>query len=143
MSNGPILTNQKVHLKKTTKLFLLNAELPIYMLHYSFSLLYFSKQYFFFLNIIIKPQFLILLILFIIDSLIKNELIIFNFFRLLLYYDESYISIGNWGCGVYNGIFQLKFLEQWIAASFSGVQRNLYSDDLLAHQISSNAGLHN
>lgn len=72
--------------------------------------------------------------------MIKNELIIFNFFRLLLYYDESYISIGNWGCGVYNGIFQLKFLEQWIAASFSGVQRNLYSDDLLAHQISSNAG---
>ena len=90
MSNGPILTNQKVHLKKTTKLFLLNAELPIYMIHYSFSLLYFSKQYFFFLNIIIKPQFLILLILFIIDSLIKNELIIFNFFRLLLFYDERH-----------------------------------------------------
>ena len=85
-------------------------------------------------------HFLILLILFIIDSLIKNELIIFNFFRLLLFYDERYIAIGNWGCGVYNGIFELKFLEQWIAASFSGVQRNLYSDDLLAHQISSNAG---
>jgi len=47
------------------------------------------------------------------------------------------------GCGVYNDIFELKFLEQWIAASFSGVQRNLYSDDLLAHQIPSNAGLHN
>ena len=85
-------------------------------------------------------HFLILLILFIIDSLIKNELIIFNFFRLLLFYDERYIATGNWGCGVYNGIFELKFLEQWIAASFSGVQRNLYSDDLLAHQISSNAG---
>ena len=75
--------------------------------------------------------------------MIKNELIIFNFFRLLLYYDERYISIGNWGRGVYNGIFQLKFLEQWIAATFSGVQRNLYLDDLSAHQISSNAGLHN
>ena len=72
--------------------------------------------------------------------MIKNELIIFNFFRLLLFYDERHIETGNWGCGVYNGIFQLKFLEQWIAASFSGVQRNLYSDDLLAHQISSNAG---
>ena len=84
-------------------------------------------------------HFLILLILFIIDSLIKNELIIFNFF-ILLFYDERYIAIGNWRCGVYNGIFELKFLEQWIEASFSGVQRNLYSDDLLAHQISSNAG---
>ena len=72
--------------------------------------------------------------------MIKNELIIFNFFRLLLFYDERYIAIGNWGCGVYNGIFELKFIDQCIAASFSGVQRNLYSDDLLAHQISSNAG---
>ena len=36
---------------------------------------------------------------------------------------EKSISTGNWGCGVYNGIFELKFLEQWIAASFSGVQR--------------------
>ena len=72
--------------------------------------------------------------------MIKNVLIIFNFFGLLLFYDERYIAIGNWRCGVYNGIFELKFLEQWIVASFSGVQRNLYSDDLLAHQISSNAG---
>ena len=36
---------------------------------------------------------------------------------------EKSIATGNWGCGVYNGIFELKFLEQWIAASFSGVQR--------------------
>ena len=79
-------------------------------------------------------HFLILLILFIIDSLIKNEFIIFNFFRLLLFYDERHISTGNWGCWVYNGIFELKFLEQWISVvSFSGVQRNLYSYDLLAH----------
>ena len=71
---------------------------------------------------------------------LDENIIIFNFFRLFLFYDERYIAIGNWGCGVYNGIFELKFLEQWIEASFSGVQRNLYSDDLLAHQISSNAG---
>ena len=71
--------------------------------------------------------------------MIKNELIIFNFFILLLFYDERYIAIGNWGCGVYNGIFELKLFKQWIAASFSEVQINLYSDDLLAHQISSNA----
>ena len=36
---------------------------------------------------------------------------------------EKSIATGNWGCGVYNGIFELKFLEQWIAASFAGVQR--------------------
>ena len=36
---------------------------------------------------------------------------------------EKSISTGNWGCGIYNGIFELKFLEQWIAASFAGVQR--------------------
>ena len=41
-------------------------------------------------------HFLILLILFIIDSLIKNELIIFNFFRLLLFYDERHIETGNY-----------------------------------------------
>ena len=52
-------------------------------------------------------HFLILLILFIIDSLIKNEFVIFNFFRLLLFYDEKHIETGNWGCGVYNGIFEL------------------------------------
>ena len=40
-------------------------------------------------------HFLILLILFIIDSLIKNELIIFNFFRLLLFYDERHIETGK------------------------------------------------
>ena len=33
------------------------------------------------------------------------------------------IATGNWGCGVYNGIHELKFIEQWIAASFAGVQR--------------------
>ena len=33
------------------------------------------------------------------------------------------IATGNWGCGIYNGIHQLKFIEQWIAASFAGVRR--------------------
>jgi poly(ADP-ribose) glycohydrolase len=36
---------------------------------------------------------------------------------------EKSISTGNWGCGVFNGIHELKFIEQWIAASFAGVQR--------------------
>lgn len=36
---------------------------------------------------------------------------------------EKSIATGNWGCGVFNGIHELKFVEQWIAASFTGVQR--------------------
>ena len=36
---------------------------------------------------------------------------------------EKTIATGNWGCGCFGGIHELKFLEQWIAASFAGVQR--------------------
>ena len=36
---------------------------------------------------------------------------------------EKSIATGNWGCGIFQGIHQLKFIEQWIAASFAGVQR--------------------
>ena len=36
---------------------------------------------------------------------------------------EKSIATGNWGCGIYGGNFELKFLEQWLAASFSSVQR--------------------
>ena len=38
---------------------------------------------------------------------LDENIIIFNFFRLLLFYDERHIETGNWGCGVYNGIFEL------------------------------------
>ena len=33
------------------------------------------------------------------------------------------VATGNWGCGIYKGIPELKFIEQWIAASFAGVSR--------------------
>ena len=36
---------------------------------------------------------------------------------------ERSIATGNWGCGVFEGIPELKFIEQWIAASLAGVQR--------------------
>lgn len=36
--------------------------------------------------------------------------------------DKS-VATGNWGCGVFEGIPELKFIEQWIAASFAGVPR--------------------
>ena len=33
------------------------------------------------------------------------------------------ISTGNWGCGAFGGNHELKFIQQWIAASFAGVKR--------------------
>jgi hypothetical protein len=37
--------------------------------------------------------------------------------------EEKTIATGNWGCGVFGGDFELKFLQQWIAASFVGIKR--------------------
>ena len=37
--------------------------------------------------------------------------------------EEKTIATGNWGCGAFGGNHELKFLEQWIAASLSGVKR--------------------
>ena len=33
------------------------------------------------------------------------------------------ISTGNWGCGAFGGNHELKFIQQWVAASFAGVKR--------------------
>ena len=33
------------------------------------------------------------------------------------------IATGNWGCGAFGGNHQLKFIQQWIAASFAGIKR--------------------
>ena len=33
------------------------------------------------------------------------------------------IATGNWGCGVFGGNHEQKFIEQWIAASFAGVKQ--------------------
>ena len=37
--------------------------------------------------------------------------------------EEKSIATGNWGCGVFGGDHELKFLQQWIAASFAGIER--------------------
>ena len=37
--------------------------------------------------------------------------------------NEKTISTGNWGCGAFEGNHELKFIQQWIAASFAGVKR--------------------
>ena len=36
------------------------------------------------------------------------------------------IATGNWGCGAFRGDFELKFLQQWIAASFAEVKKLYY-----------------
>ena len=36
------------------------------------------------------------------------------------------IATGNWGCGAFNGNHELKFIQQWIAASFAGIERLYY-----------------
>ena len=33
------------------------------------------------------------------------------------------IATGNWGCGAFNGNHELKFLQQWIAASYAKIER--------------------
>ena len=34
--------------------------------------------------------------------------------------ERSEIVTGNWGCGIFNGDHQLKFMIQWIASSLAG-----------------------
>jgi poly(ADP-ribose) glycohydrolase len=36
---------------------------------------------------------------------------------------EKIIATGNWGCGAFGGNHELKFIQQWLAASFVGVKR--------------------
>ena len=38
-------------------------------------------------------------------------------------FGEKSIGTGNWGCGAFGGDHELKFFQQWIAASFAGVER--------------------
>ena len=36
---------------------------------------------------------------------------------------EKSIATGNWGCGAFGGDHGLKFFQQWVAASFAGIDR--------------------
>ena len=36
------------------------------------------------------------------------------------------ISSGNWGCGAFGGDFELKFIQQWLAATYAGVEKLYY-----------------
>ena len=51
------------------------------------------------------------------DKIVNNEMEI---------NDSEIISTGNWGCGAFGGDFELKFFQQWIAASFVGIKKLYY-----------------
>ena len=36
------------------------------------------------------------------------------------------ISSGNWGCGAFGGDYELKFIQQWLAATYAGVEKLYY-----------------
>ena len=36
---------------------------------------------------------------------------------------EKTIATGNWGCGAFGGNHALKFFQQWVAATYAGIQR--------------------
>ena len=36
------------------------------------------------------------------------------------------ISSGNWGCGAFGGDYELKFIQQWLAATYVGVDKLYY-----------------
>ena len=40
--------------------------------------------------------------------------------------DRGILATGNWGCGAFRGDFELKFLQQWVAASFAGIKKLYY-----------------
>ena len=39
---------------------------------------------------------------------------------------EKTIATGNWGCGAYGGDFELKFIQQWLAATYVGAKKLYY-----------------
>ena len=53
-------------------------------------------------------------------------------FNLINFDDENVaklkktIATGNWGCGVFGGDFELKFIQQWLAATYAGVETLYY-----------------
>ena len=47
----------------------------------------------------------------------------FNLVNLEQNVNEKTIATGNWGCGAFGGNHQLKFIQQWIAASLAGIKR--------------------
>ena len=66
------------------------------------------------------------------DSVERDLIKAYVGFNLINFDDEKVITMtktiatGNWGCGAFGGDFELKFLQQWIAASYAGVKKLYY-----------------
>ena len=66
------------------------------------------------------------------DSVERDLIKAYVGFNLINFDDEKVITMtktiatGNWGCGAFGGDFELKFLQQWIAASYAGVKQLYY-----------------
>ena len=66
------------------------------------------------------------------DSVERDLIKAYVGFNLINFDDEKVITMtktiatGNWGCGAFGGDFELKFLQQWIVASYAGVEKLYY-----------------
>ena len=66
------------------------------------------------------------------DSVDRDLIKAYVGFNLINFDDEEVVKLtktiatGNWGCGAFGGDFELKFLQQWLAASYAGVEKLYY-----------------
>ena len=66
------------------------------------------------------------------DSVERDLIKAYVGFNLINFDDEEVVKLtktiatGNWGCGAFGGDFELKFLQQWLAASYAGVEKLYY-----------------
>ena len=66
------------------------------------------------------------------DSVLRDLIKAYVGFNLINFDDidviklDKTISTGNWGCGAFGGDFELKFIQQWLAATYAGVDKLYY-----------------
>ena len=66
------------------------------------------------------------------DSVMRDLIKAYVGFNLINFDDKDVakmpktISSGNWGCGAFGGDYELKFIQQWLAATYAGVEKLYY-----------------
>ena len=66
------------------------------------------------------------------DSVLRDLIKAYVGFNLINFDDKDVskldktISSGNWGCGAFGGDYELKFIQQWLAATYAGVDKLYY-----------------
>ena len=66
------------------------------------------------------------------DSVLRDLIKAYVGFNLINFDDKDVskldktISSGNWGCGAFGGDYELKFIQQWLAATYAGVEKLYY-----------------